>query len=62
VYKVVVVSKSAPTATPTAAPAEGSPLTDDDCGEDQLVDSVTKKCAKMCPDDSRPANGKCGKR
>ena len=57
-YKVVVVNKS----EPTPAPASGNALTDDDCGEDQLVDSVNGKCVKMCPDDSRPANGKCGKR
>jgi Papain family cysteine protease len=36
-------------------------LTDDDCAGDELVDSVTKKCAKICADDSRPANGKCPK-
>ena len=35
-------------------------LTDDDCAWDELVDGVTGKCAKICPDDSRPANGKCG--
>jgi hypothetical protein len=39
-----------------AAPAE---LTDDDCPWDELVDSVTGQCAKICPDDSRPADGKC---
>ena len=57
-YKVVVANKSAAAPTPT----EGNALTDDDCGEDQLVDSVTGQCAKICPDDSRPANGKCAKR
>jgi hypothetical protein len=56
-YKVVVTGKG--TAAPVSTP--GNALTDDDCGGDQLVDSVTRKCAKMCPDDSRPANGKCGK-
>jgi Papain family cysteine protease len=35
-------------------------LTDDDCAEDELVDSVTGDCGKICPDDSRPASGKCG--
>jgi hypothetical protein len=54
-YKVVVANKRAPAAAPTVLDA----LTDDDCGEDQLVDSVTGQCAKICPDDSRPANGKC---
>lgn len=39
-----------------AAPVE---LTDDDCAWDELVDGVTGKCAKICADDSRPANGKC---
>lgn len=55
-YKVTVTSKS------QGIPAQDSTetLTDDDCGEDQLVDSVTGKCTKMCPDDSRPAAGKCG--
>jgi hypothetical protein len=56
-YKVTVTNKNQPTAAPGTADA----LTDDDCGEDQLVDSVTGKCTKMCPDDSRPAGGKCGK-
>ncbi len=36
-----------------------NPLTDDDCTENQLVDSVTGLCAPICSDDSRPANGKC---
>jgi hypothetical protein len=34
-------------------------LTDDDCAEDELVDSVNGECGKICPDDSRPAGGKC---
>ena len=34
-------------------------LTDDDCALDELLDSVTFQCAKMCSDDSRPAGGKC---
>jgi hypothetical protein len=54
-YKVVVAHGNAPAPAPTVSDA----LTDDDCGEDQLVDSVTGQCAKICPDDSRPANGKC---
>lgn len=54
-YKVVVAGKGTPAPAPTASNA----LTDDDCGEDQLVDSVTGQCAKICADDSRPANGKC---
>jgi hypothetical protein len=39
--------------------AKVAELTDDDCAEDELVDSVNGQCAKMCPDDSRPAGGKC---
>ena len=54
-YKVVVAGRGAPAPMPT----EAAKLTDDDCGEDQLVDSVTGQCAKMCGNDSRPANGKC---
>lgn len=54
-YKVTVANKNVPTPAPSSAEA----LTDDDCAGDQLVDSVTGKCTKMCPDDSRPANGKC---
>jgi hypothetical protein len=54
-YKVVVANKNAP----APAPASTNALTDDDCGENQLVDSVTGQCGKICPDDSRPANGKC---
>ena len=53
-YKVVVSDSSQP-----PAPSESNALTDDDCGEDQLVDSVTGQCAMICPDDSRPANGQC---
>ncbi len=52
----------APTPTPPPQPPPNpSPgaLTDDDCSETQLVDSVTGQCATMCPDDSRPANGQC---
>jgi hypothetical protein len=39
------------------APAAG--LTDDDCAWDELVDSATGRCDKICSDDSRPNNG-CG--
>jgi hypothetical protein len=39
--------------------AKPTELTDDDCADDELVDSVTGQCAKMCADDSRPAGGKC---
>jgi hypothetical protein len=54
-YKVVVLdSASAP-----PPPSDPNALTDDDCGEGQLVDSVTGRCAEMCPDDSRPANAQC---
>jgi hypothetical protein len=55
-YKVVVADTSQ--APPPAS--DPNALTDDDCGEDQLVDSVTGQCATICPDDSRPAAGKCG--
>jgi hypothetical protein len=46
----------------TMAPIGGEDvqLTDDDCAEDELIDSVTGKCAKICPDDSRRAKGRCG--
>jgi hypothetical protein len=54
-YKIVV----ADTSTPPPPPSDPNALTDDDCGSDQLVDSVTGQCVLMCPDDSRPANGKC---
>jgi len=54
-YKVVVVD----TSTPPPPPSDPNALTDDDCSESQLVDSVTGQCAAICPDDSRPANGKC---
>jgi C1A family cysteine protease len=37
-------------------------VTDDDCAGDELVDSETKKCAKICPDDSRPVGGRCSKK
>jgi hypothetical protein len=53
-YKVVVSNGSQP-----PPPSNPNALTDDDCGADQLVDSVTGQCANMCPDDSRPANGQC---
>lgn len=70
-YKVTVADMSAPPPSPPpTAPSAGTPaappaddpnaLTDDDCAENQLVDSVTGQCAEMCPDDSRPASGQCG--
>jgi hypothetical protein len=37
-------------------PAE---LTDDDCGPDELIDGGTNQCAPICPDESRPTNGRC---
>ncbi|HEY4221168.1 MAG TPA: C1 family peptidase, partial [Myxococcota bacterium] len=49
-YKITVQTVGAP---PPQA------LTDDDCDSDQLVDSVTGKCASECGDGSRPANGAC---
>jgi hypothetical protein len=55
-YKVVLVDSSGPPPPPT----DPNALTDDDCGEDQLVDAVSGQCAQMCPDDSRPSNGQCG--
>jgi hypothetical protein len=36
-----------------------NPLTDDDCGEGQLVDVVTGKCAAACANGLRPAAGFC---
>jgi Papain family cysteine protease len=54
-YKVVVTDTSGPPPPPSAPTA----LTDDDCGESQLVDAVTGQCAEICPDDTRPANGQC---
>jgi hypothetical protein len=54
-YKVVV----APATGAAPPPSDPNALTDDDCGEDQLVDAVTGQCAEMCPDDSRPSNGQC---
>ncbi len=38
---------------------QNSPLTDDDCADDELVDDIRKVCAQMCPDDSRRHNDKC---
>jgi hypothetical protein len=54
-YKVVVTDTSAPPPPPSAPTA----LTDDDCGESQLVDAVTGQCAEICPDDTRPSAGSC---
>jgi hypothetical protein len=48
-----------PPSPPTPPPPDPNALTDDDCGENELVDSVTGQCAEMCADDSRPANGQC---
>jgi hypothetical protein len=55
-YKVVITDTSAP----PPPPSDPNALTDDDCAENELVDSVTGQCATMCPDDSRPASGQCG--
>lgn len=44
---------------PVAGKCIDNVLSDDDCANDELVDAVTKKCAKMCPDGSRPRNGQC---
>jgi hypothetical protein len=55
-YKVVV----ADAAQSVAPPGDPNALTDDDCPEDQLVDSVSGKCEPICPDDSRRTNGQCG--
>ena len=54
-YKVTVEDL----ASPPARPGEPNALTDDDCPEDELVDSVTGRCASICAGDSRQAGGKC---
>jgi hypothetical protein len=57
-YKVTVEDL----ASPPARPGEPNALTDDDCPEDELVDSVTGRCAKICSaegHDARQADGKC---
>lgn len=42
------------------SPASPVPAqTDEDCRGDQVLDSVTNKCAGVCPDQTRPANGMC---
>lgn len=42
------------------SPASPVPAqTDEDCRGDQVLDSVTGKCAGVCPDQTRPANGQC---
>jgi hypothetical protein len=46
-------------ASPPAPPGDPDALTDDDCAEDQLVDSVTGACANMCPGETRAARGRC---
>ena len=54
-YKVTVEDLASP------PPRAGEPhaLTDDDCPEDQLVDSVTGRCESICAGDVRKANGAC---
>jgi hypothetical protein len=54
-YKVVVVDST----TPPPPPNDPNALTDDDCAENQVVDSVTGQCAVICPNDARPANSRC---
>jgi hypothetical protein len=54
-YKVTVEDM----ASPPAPPGDPHALTDDDCPEDELVDSVTGRCASICAGDSRQAGGKC---
>jgi len=54
-YKVTVEDLM----SPPARPGQPNALTDDDCPEDQLVDSVTGKCASICAGDHRQADGKC---
>jgi hypothetical protein len=46
-----------PNPNPNPNPAPTAGLTDDDCSQDELIDSVTGQCATICSDDSRPANG-----
>jgi Papain family cysteine protease len=36
-----------------------SPLTDDDCGEEEVVDAVTGLCAPICGNGMRPAAAQC---
>jgi hypothetical protein len=54
-YKVTVENLT----SPPAPPSDPDALTDDDCPEDELVDSVTGACAPLCPGDTRAASGKC---
>jgi hypothetical protein len=54
-YKVTVENLAAP----PARPGDPDALTDDDCPEDQLVDSVTGACASICPGETRAAGGQC---
>jgi hypothetical protein len=35
------------------------PKTDEDCGAAQVIDAVTKTCAPVCANGSRPSNGQC---
>jgi hypothetical protein len=55
-YKVVVAPRSGVAA---GTPGTASALTDDDCGEDALVDFITGRCTKMCANALRPSNGAC---
>ncbi|MGH7296077.1 MAG: C1 family peptidase, partial [Polyangiaceae bacterium] len=57
-YKVVVAPRVARAA---AAPGTPNALTDDDCGDDALVDAITGRCTKMCPGASRPSGGRCAR-
>ncbi|MGH7281042.1 MAG: C1 family peptidase [Polyangiaceae bacterium] len=52
-YKVVTDADPGTPSSPVPA------QTDEDCPGDQVLDSVTNKCAGVCPDQSRPANGQC---
>ena len=50
------------TVDPAPAPSvcvSANPSTDDDCGENELVDAVTGLCGPMCPDGTRSAASKC---
>ncbi|HEX3343001.1 MAG TPA: C1 family peptidase, partial [Polyangiaceae bacterium] len=54
-YKVTVEDLAAP----PPRPGEPDALTDDDCPEDELVDSGTGRCASICPGDVRQGSGRC---
>jgi hypothetical protein len=51
-------SRLTQSAGPTVCVAT-NPLTDDDCGEGELVDLVTGQCAPACQGGGRPAAGLC---